>query len=114
MFHYEWGLFDNVTFRWYKDLVNKVGIPLFSGVEQDNIINSLNVSLVVTWGKDLVTILPSHPIVLPYVYMLAIAHLPTAALPYSVNSLIDALPSIARLPTLLSMENISVRVVFCL
>jgi hypothetical protein len=114
MFHNERGLFNNVAFRRDENLVNEVGIPLFSGVVKDNFIDSLDVILIVPWGKNFISILPSHPIVLPYVYMLTISHLPTTALFYSVNSMIDALPCIAIILTLMSMKNIRIGVVFCL
>jgi hypothetical protein len=114
MFHNERGLFNNVAFRRDENLVNEVGIPLFSGVVKDNFIDSLDVILIVPWGKNFISILPSNPIVLPYVYMLTISHLPTTALFYSVNSMIDALPCIAIILTLMSMKNIRIGVVFCL
>jgi hypothetical protein len=114
MFNDERGLFNNVAFRGGENLVNEVGIPLFSGVMKDNFIDSLDVILIVPWGKNFISILPSNPIVLPYVYMLTISHLPTTALFYSVNSMIDALPCIAIILTLMSMKNIRIGVVFCL
>jgi hypothetical protein len=113
-FHDEGGLFDENTFRGDKTLINHIGIPFFRRGISDQLIDFLKVGLRMPRSKNLVPILPCHPIVILYVNIMTITHSPAATVLDGINSLKNALPSIAGISALLSMENVRIRIILSL
>jgi hypothetical protein len=105
-------LFDKSTLKGEKGLINKTMVPASRGAFINDITDFGCVRLTVVGCKDLVTILTNDPIIFPDLDGLAISYFPATSLLNSVNSLVDALPSITGTSATGGMNYVRVRVIF--
>jgi hypothetical protein len=106
----EGDLVNERAFKWEKILINNSSVPVLRGVV--NNVTDFSHILTSVRSKNLVTILPNNPVVIPNVDVLPITNLPTAAFLNHIHSLMETLPGIASVSTLLRENDVSGGVIF--